>query len=65
MGVGGLLIARAAVAEIVAFEDIGLLEQPHRPVDGGNADIGIDGGRAAMKCLDVGVIDRIRKGHWR
>ena len=40
---GRLLIARAAVAEIVAREDAGLLEQAHGPVDRGDGDVRIDG----------------------
>src|SRR5712671_570283 len=32
------LVARAAVAEIMAGEDVGLFKQPHGAIDGGDAD---------------------------
>src|SRR5579862_197411 len=54
-------IARAAVAEIVAGENIGLLEQPHRAVDRGDADPRVDHGGAAVDLLDIRVVGRIRQ----
>ena len=40
------LIARAAVSEIVAGEDVGLFKQPHGAIDRGDADMRIDCGGA-------------------
>src|SRR5262249_377819 len=39
-----LLVARAPVAKIMAFDDAGVLEQLDRPIDGGNGDAVVDGG---------------------
>ena len=50
------LIARAAVAELVALEDPSLLEQADRPVHGGNRDFRIDRRGALVKRLDVGMV---------
>src|SRR5262245_63180873 len=36
MAFGHLLVARATVAEVVALDDPGVLEQLHRAVDGGD-----------------------------
>ena len=58
---GRFLIARAAIAEVVLGENTGFLEKPHRPIDGGDGNVGIDRGRAAMHGLDVGMIRRLRK----
>ena len=41
-------VAGAAVAEFVAREDPGFLEQADRPVDGGDRDFGVD--RRARAC---------------
>ena len=54
--IGSFFIARATIAEIVLGENAGLLEQPHRPVDGGYRNIGIDGDGALVHLLDVGMI---------
>ena len=59
--IGHLLIARAAVAEIVALEDVGLLEQAHRAIDRGDGDMRIDGGRALMKLLDIRMVVGFRE----
>ena len=40
--VGDRLVARAAVAELVPLKDPGFLEQPDRPVDGGDRNSRID-----------------------
>src|SRR5580658_3873162 len=44
-----LLVARPAVAEIMARQDACLLEEPHCAIDRGDADFGVDLGRAAMQ----------------
>src|SRR5690348_11064385 len=56
-----LFIARAAVAEIVALEDAGLLEQAHGAVDGGDRDLWIDRGGALVHRFDVRMIGRFRQ----
>ena len=61
VGIGYLLIARAAVAEIVALEDVGLLEQAHGAIDRGDGDMRIDGDRALVKLLDIGMVVGIRE----
>src|SRR3546814_17753553 len=50
------LVARTAVAEIMAIEDAGLLEQPHRAVDGRDRDARIDRRGALIDLLDIGMI---------
>lgn len=54
--IGRRLIPRPAVAEIVAFEDSGLLEQPNRPVNGGNRNAAVHGGCPLMQRLDVRMV---------
>ncbi len=63
--VGRLLVAGAAVAEIVALDDPRLLEQPHRPVDGGDRDVRVQGMGPAVELLDIGMVMRGRQhaGH--
>ncbi len=56
-----LFVTRAAVAEIMSREDIGFLEQPHRPVDRRDADPWIDFGGTPVDLLDIGVIGRVRQ----
>src|SRR5216684_933220 len=56
-----LLVARAAVAEIMARQDVRLLEEAHGAVHGGDADLGIDLVGAAVDGLDIGVIGRVRE----
>ena len=50
------LVAGAAVAEIVALDDAGVLEQAHGAVDGGNGDAVVDLDAAPVELLDVGVV---------
>jgi hypothetical protein len=50
------LVAGAAVTELVPFEDPRLLEQPHRPIDGGNRDVGVDRRRPRVQRLDVRMV---------
>ncbi len=54
-----LLVARAPVAEVVTLQDVGLLEQAHRPVDGRDADGGIQRAGPAVQLLDIGMIGRL------
>src|SRR5229473_2740476 len=56
-----LLVACAAVAEIMARQDVRLLEEAHGAVHGGDADLGIDLVGAAVDGLDIGVIGRVRE----
>src|SRR5947209_17648987 len=49
-------IARAAIAEFVTLEDARLLEQPNRPIDGGDRDVRIDRRGAGVQRLDVGMV---------
>src|SRR6185312_9612880 len=56
-----LLVARAAVAEIMARQDVGLLEKPYRAVDGGDADLGVDLIGPAVDRFDIWVIGRVRQ----
>ncbi len=58
---GHLLIARPAVAEIVASEDVGLLEQANGPIDRRDADLRIDLNGAAVDALDIWVIHSFRQ----
>ena len=41
-GFAGLFVARAAIAEVMLFENTGVLEQAHGPVDGGNRDLVVE-----------------------
>src|SRR5207302_2987704 len=54
-----LFVTRAAVAEIMSRENVGLLEQPHRSIDRRDADPRIDLGGAPVDLLDIRVIGRI------
>ena len=53
-----LLVARAAVAEIVPLDDAGVLEQPDRAIDRRNRDLVVDRDRARVEFLDVGMVLR-------
>ena len=55
------LIARTAIAEIVAGKDIGLFKQPHGTIDRGDADPRIDRGGAAVDLLDIGMVGGVRQ----
>ncbi len=55
------LVARAPVAEIMPFQDAGVLEQLHGPVHGGERDVGIERDGAAVQLLDVGMVARGRE----
>ena len=61
MLVAGLLVARAAIAEVVALDDAGLFEQPHGAIDGGDRDVRIDGVGAAIELFHIGMVDRGRQ----
>src|SRR5262249_36764947 len=56
VAVGYLLVARAPVAEIVALDDAGVLEQLDRAIDSGNGDAVVDGGTAPVELLDGRVV---------
>jgi len=53
-----LLVARAAIAEVMALKDIGLFEEAKRTVDGRKADAAIYLGGAVVDRFHVGVIKR-------
>jgi len=50
------LVARAAVAEIVALDDPGVLQEAHGPVNGRKRDARIAGARAPVDLLHVWMI---------
>ena len=45
----------------MALENAGILEQLHRAIDGGDGDMRIDRGRAAIELFRVGMILSIRQ----
>ena len=59
MCLGCRLVARAAIAEIVAVENAGFLEQANGAVHGRDRDTGIDLRRALIDLLDIGVVVRL------
>src|SRR5487761_735964 len=61
MGARHFLVARTAVAEIVARQNARLLEQAHGAIDGGDADARINRDGAAVDLLDIGMIGRFRQ----
>ena len=63
--VGDLLVARAAVAEIVPLDDAGILEQLDGAVDGRDRDALVDRGAAPVELLDVGMIVGRRRARAR
>jgi len=58
VGARHFLVARTAIAKIVPRQDIGLLEQPHGAIDGGDADVRVDRGGSPIDLLDIRVVDR-------
>ena len=56
VAVFGRFVARAAAAEVAPFEDALLLQQTHRPVDGGDGDAGIERRGPAIQLLHVGMV---------
>ena len=50
------LVARAAVAELVPFQNAGLLEQADGAIDGRDRDVRVDRGRPRMERLDVRMV---------
>ena len=56
MGFRNRFVAGAAVAELVAFEDPGFLEQANGPVDRRDRNIGVDRRSAGVKGFDVRMI---------
>jgi hypothetical protein len=52
VGLRRSLVTRAAVAELMPLENARLFEQPDRPIDRRDRDIGIDRGRAGSRRRD-------------
>ena len=52
----GLRAVNASASLSVAFEDSRFLEQPHRPVDRRDRDVGVDGRGAGVEGLDVRMV---------
>src|SRR5215468_6365229 len=61
MAVAHLLIARAALAEIVALDDTGILEQLYGAIDGRDRDLVVDGDAAAVEFLDIRMVHGFRE----
>jgi hypothetical protein len=61
MGLGRRLIAGGAFAEIMPLEDAGFLEQPHRPVNGGDGNPRVHGRGPGVQRLDIGMILGLRQ----
>ena len=59
MSVFGGFVTGTSAAEIAAFQDTVLLEQPHGAIDCGDRDAVIEGGGAAVEFLDIGVVGGI------
>src|SRR5215467_8084227 len=55
------LVTRAAVAELVAFEDAGAFKQAHRTVDRRERDARIAGACPPVDFLDIGVVFGFRQ----
>ena len=51
-------IAGAAIAEIMALQDAGILEQLDGAIDRGDGDMRIDRGGAAIEFLGIGMVAR-------
>src|SRR3546814_18378661 len=56
MFVGHLLIARAPVAEVMAFQNAGLFKQAHGAINRGNRDFGLANGSAMIDLIDVWLV---------
>ena len=54
-------VTGAAIAEIVAIQNAGFLEQAHRAVDGGNRDARIDRRGAFVQLVHIGMIVAFRQ----
>ena len=61
VAVAHLLVAGAALAEIVPLDDAGVLEQLHRAIDRRDRDLVVDRDAAAIQFLDVGMIGGLRQ----
>lgn len=61
MGFCGGFVARAAVTEIMPFQDPGFLEQPDGPINGRDRNAAVDRGGAGMERLHVRMIFRFRE----
>src|SRR4051794_34577954 len=56
-----LLVAGAALAEVMAFDDAGILEQFYGPIDCRNGDLVVHGNAAPVKLLNIGMIGCFRQ----
>src|SRR5262249_47924091 len=56
MGVGHLLVAGAAVTEIVTLGDAGVLEQFHGAIDRGDRNAVVDRRATPVEFLNVGMV---------
>ena len=56
VGIGHLLVAGAAVAEIVSFNNAGILEQLHGAIDGRDGNAIVDRGATPVELLYVGMV---------
>src|SRR5579864_2763742 len=56
VGFRSCLVARTAIAEFMALENSGFLEEAHRPVDRRDRDVGIDRCGPCVERLDVRVV---------
>src|SRR5437868_8837576 len=61
MAVAHLLVTGTALAEVVAFDNAGVLEQFYRPVYRGNRDLVVDRHATAVQLLDVGMVGCFRQ----
>jgi hypothetical protein len=55
----GVLVARAAVAELDPLQDAGLFEELDRPIDGGERNRTVARGGAGVELFDIGMICRL------
>src|SRR5689334_14189292 len=57
--VRALLVAVAALAELVRLDDAGVLEELHGSIHGRNGDVLVDPGTALVELLDVRMVARL------
>jgi len=60
MGFRHFFIARAAVAEVMALQDAGILEQLDGAIDGGDGNMRVDRRGAAVQFLRIGMVGGVR-----
>ena len=61
MVLGDFFVTRPAIAEIVTLQDIRLFPKTYGAIDGGDGDLRIDLGCAAVQQLHVGMIVAFRQ----